>query len=538
MKTFRDCMSPLSWALTFVACAPTFILVFRPTLLEFLIFFGVDGVAFYINRLTEGKVFQKIYPDTRDYFESIDELKISKMNVQERVKLFESLCKFPLRRAVYFYFWAFVKVSPAIGIVTFYWHRSHAWWVQFALIVGIVMVNFCYYYGTVFIESHRFVSKLISDLHRKFNFADAFRLAEIRYSPSDFQTHELLSLGFMISFVLGLQSVIIISSWNQGPFSVVSQVITVGLMGVVLFLRIWHLGRNYFIGGLEALFKRFDQIEYKNSESIVPLSSSGLLAKFEKTFNSLIEKLSTSERELTLLILQETEKSRFRALGEMAALVVHDLSSPLTVVRFCVTELEESPARINDARYMKFLSANVDRAIALIQAIRSRFKAVPTRQDSVPFREGHENVWNLLSTQFYDSGFSKISVEWDNTLDQLVLKMNQIDLTHILDNLYRNAIVNLLKNDVASPMIKLSAKPVSNQAVKILISDNGTGMNRDRFESLTAMRFTKTADRDVQSGLGLRLTRRLVELHGGELELVESPELKGTTLSLVVRTVS
>jgi signal transduction histidine kinase len=71
---------------------------------------------------------------------------------------------------------------------------------------------------------------------------------------------------------------------------------------------------------------------------------------------------------------------------------------------------------------------------------------------------------------------------------------------------------------------------VSEEAIEITISDTGKGMDREQMENIFQPFFTT---KPKGTGLGLPITKRLIEQHGGSLR-VESAVGKGTTFTITL----
>jgi len=71
---------------------------------------------------------------------------------------------------------------------------------------------------------------------------------------------------------------------------------------------------------------------------------------------------------------------------------------------------------------------------------------------------------------------------------------------------------------------------VAEDAIEILISDTGKGMDREQMEHIFLPFFTT---KPKGTGLGLPITKRLIEQHGGSLR-VESSLGKGTTFTIML----
>jgi signal transduction histidine kinase len=262
------------------------------------------------------------------------------------------------------------------------------------------------------------------------------------------------------------------------------------------------------------------------------MHTSPLLAQFEKTYNLLNDRLRTSEQELFSLVSQEAEKGRYRALGEFSALVAHDLSGPLHAANFCASELMGAPQPEKVKPYLERISKNLSRALELTGSIRARLKNPSHEGGAGTFGEAHKHVVNLLSVQYHTENFQKVQFQVDPQVDRLHLRISSVDLTHVLDNLYRNAVENLLRNAISAPSIKVTLANLSLEEAEITVEDNGSGLSQQDFERITSYQFKREPSSLSNQGLGLRLTRRLIEFNQGHLEVRPQASDVGTFFSL------
>lgn len=520
LKSLPNSISSISWMFVAICVFSTVTFILHPTVSEFLIMVLVDTVAYTLNHPFEIRLFQWIFPDTKIYFNSLDNKEIESLSTSEKVALFESFCKFPMRRAIFGYFESYIKGIPAFCIVVFYWKHSVSNMEQLGLMAGIILMNYCYFFGAVFLESHIFVSNQIAYLHEKYDFSEVFQKAPLSYSKREFEIQETLAIAAVAFFALVLQGVVIHSSTSQAELLVKLLVVTIA--AIILFSRLWYLSRTLFVGGLEYLFNQMGEVDFKRSWKSLPLHTSPLLAQFEKAFNLLSWRVRRSEMELSALVMQEADKSRYNTIGEMSALIAHDLAGPLHVIRFCAEEMKEQTNNENINSLVDRISINALQAAQLVHSLKARLKNSAIESTMSKFIDAHQYVITLLGTQFAKSKFNKIQFLLNPGVEALVFKMRQTELIQILDNLYKNSVKNLLNNKIESPFIALSLLEIQNGFVTLKVEDNGTGLTFEEFERMTAFRFTSSDVGTGQEALGLRLTRRLIEYYGGELQLVES----------------
>ncbi|MGE0616971.1 MAG: ATP-binding protein, partial [Bacteriovoracia bacterium] len=384
------------------------------------------------------------------------------------------------------------------------------------------------FYGAVFIESHIFLSEVISRLHQRFDFTEVFSRVKIPYRRQDFERQEILVMIFIIFFMVTLQIVSVVSHYEETPARLATEVGTVGLIAIALFCRIWYLRRQFFVGGLEHLFQQLAHVGYKQPPPTLAMHTSPLLAQFETAYNQLVRRLATSERELSTMVSRETDKGRMLAVGEMSALIAHNLSGPLHAAKFCVAELIADPEHEKKDAYLERMRGNMDRATELLTSLMASLKNPGDDLGYASFETAHHHVVTLLALQFKKSDFMQVRFPLDPALHSVRVSMPQIDLIHILDNLYRNSIEDFLRHRaslrLAECTIEVSLVAESADAVEISIRDYGSGLTPERFEQLT--------NSQARIGLGLRLTRRLVELAGGTLEAMDPTGLPGSHFNL------
>jgi signal transduction histidine kinase len=537
MKKISECMSPLSWIFCAFATFFPLILLLRPTFKEFFAFLLADQGAFFIYMGLEKKIYLSLYPDTALYFEGIDPSQLRAMSLAEQLALLDSFFLFPKRRAIFCFIFSILKVSPSLLVMLFYWHHSGSFVAHALMIGGIELLVFCFFSSAVFTESHFFISRLIEKLHQQVDLTQAFAGLSTHYSKKDFAFQELLSFAFIIFFMTTLQWFVITSGNFSNNNNLAINLCSVGFVSLLLLARLWYLNRRYFIGGLERLFEHMELLNYRNDLITLPIHSTPLLARFENSFNLLTKRLRTSEQELSSLIFLETDKSRYRAIGEMSALIAHDLSGPLHVAQFCVTQMQERPERVlENSKYLSQLATNIEQAVGLTTSLRARIKNPKNSHSKSSFFEAHNHVLRLLETQYSVQDFKNIQISYKDGLVPVDLAISRIDLIHILDNIYRNAIENILQNAVVNPFLSIAIPQISFDRIDILIQDNGTGLSPENFENLTAFQYLRNAKTLSKSGLGLRLTRRLIELNKGSLTILPpSDSTRGTTFNLSLK---
>lgn len=101
----------------------------------------------------------------------------------------------------------------------------------------------------------------------------------------------------------------------------------------------------------------------------------------------------------------------------------------------------------------------------------------------------------------------------------------------IIDNLIANAI----KYNSAGTTVTVSISLIEQHLIIINIKDDGIGMNSETLDKLFQRyyRGTNTSDTGSGTGLGMAITKQLVQLHNGSIQVKSTPN-KGTTIRIIL----
>ncbi|MBD3671764.1 MAG: PAS domain-containing protein [Gammaproteobacteria bacterium] len=132
---------------------------------------------------------------------------------------------------------------------------------------------------------------------------------------------------------------------------------------------------------------------------------------------------------------------------------------------------------------------------------------------------------SLVSTL---AGRREVRIHHEST-DGVILRADRTRLKQVILNLLSNAI----KYNRLGGTVTLSAKPEDESMVRILVSDTGYGIANDRLSELfEPFKRLDAENSEIEgTGIGLTLTRRIVEIMGGEVA-VESEQGVGSTFSI------
>ncbi|UXP31197.1 ATP-binding protein [Reichenbachiella agarivorans] len=132
-----------------------------------------------------------------------------------------------------------------------------------------------------------------------------------------------------------------------------------------------------------------------------------------------------------------------------------------------------------------------------------------------------QGILKLMETQLKECGIKMTVVHAD-----VILSIDHSLISQVLINLMKNAIESL--GDTEKPTIEISTRQ-QGDCFHISISDNGMGISVDRMDKIFVPFYTTKID---GSGIGLSLSRQIMDLHGGYLEVTSIPNER-TSFSLI-----
>ncbi len=523
LKKFADIMNPRNWLTLHLVMTPLAFLLFRPDFIEIVCLLLADFPMVPIIALIDRKVLYRLIPSSRLWFQDINWNAFGVMNDREQVAMLQQLLEYPRRRANLFALMSLIKVIPAFCVVVFYFKHQGPFSLHVAKFVVSALLSLFYGYASVFLDNHKAVSQLIADIHQRFDWSRALSSVEISKSSVSLAKNDNMVLVAVSILTLLVEFTVIldVDSYSKTSFTLC----LAWIAGGSLFLIMNYLAssRHYIYSALDKVFSAFESYDPRSpTYAVIPIHSLDVLARFEKTYNQLSLKLRENELELSRWVYNQSEKQRFRALGEVAALVVHDIANPVHTIGYCAEALQTGTNVSANGRYVEIISQNVDKVKGLIKSLRAFLKREGT--DSVcNIVEAHTNVLNLLATQYHSSNFQRIQFVVDKRLEEFNIRFNMNEMIHVLLNLYSNAIKNFISHEIGDGKIELTLRHSDPSFLIVCVRDNGTGLSPDDFAQLTGYGFYAPKEKSTtKHGLGLRLTCRLVEQLGGEILLDEN----------------
>src|ERR1700723_3792104 len=266
----------------------------------------------------------------------------------------------------------------------------------------------------------------------------------------------------------------------------------------------------------EVRFRRAADGEYRWFLSrTVPLRDSG--GKIVKWYgiSTDIEDRKRAENERERLRQFEADLAhvnRVSTLGEMAASLAHEIKQPIaaaiTSANSCVEWLAHEPPNLDRARAA---AARIDkygnRAAEIIDRIRSLYKKSPPQRELVDVNGIVHEIFTLLQGEAIRYS---IAMRPGVAAELPKIRVDRVQLQQVFMNLMLNAI-EAMKDSGGELTVK---SELQDGQLLFSVSDTGLGLPMEKMDQIFSAFFTT---KPQGSGMGLAISRSIVESHGGRL---------------------
>ncbi len=245
----------------------------------------------------------------------------------------------------------------------------------------------------------------------------------------------------------------------------------------------------------------------------------GVLVSF---FDVTLQREMQFEVEHSRAIAEHT--SRLTALGEMAGGIAHELNNPLAIVQGRVQQLESLLAEngwLNEkvVQILANIGGTADRMKRILSGLLSLARqGIKAEFESVSLKMIVDDTLALCAERIRTQGIDLVLGEIPA---EASVPCRSVQLVQVLLNILNNARDAALENkDVLPPRIELSAA-LRDDGWAVRIQDSGMGVPDDLRSKLFRPFFT-TKEEGRGTGLGLSVSRSIMDKHRGRIEMVSS----------------
>jgi len=234
-------------------------------------------------------------------------------------------------------------------------------------------------------------------------------------------------------------------------------------------------------------------------------------------------------RDLTELVATQQrllEREKLASLGEMAAVVAHDIRNPLGGIKTAAQFLSSRPAR--DVRTIEEMTVSVLAGVNQIESIVADLLdyARGIQLDRQEYRLG-EIVGPAVEAYAEKARARDVALVTQGLDADLIVTVDGQRLRRVFVNVISNALEAAEHQPGARVEVSLYRRE---RHVVVEITDNGEGISAEARPKILQPFFTT---KPTGTGLGLVIVKKIMDLHGGKIEIDTAPG-RGTAVRLVI----
>ena len=237
-------------------------------------------------------------------------------------------------------------------------------------------------------------------------------------------------------------------------------------------------------------------------------------------------------------LLQDKLKQwqRLQAMGTLAGGIAHDFNNLLMAMQlYTELALKNIPPRSVGAENLAKVASAQNKAKLLIEQILTFSRSDSGKTEKLDLKTAVGEVLEQIANSIPEGTELKVQLKESGTIE-----MGSLHLERILINLCSNAVhsmdgkglleIRLQPAQVKDPVMKLRPAGKGRRWVKLVVKDNGQGMETHIKERIFDPFFT-TKKVNEGTGLGLTIVHNIVDQCGGEIFVQSSPG-RGTSFSV------
>ena len=219
--------------------------------------------------------------------------------------------------------------------------------------------------------------------------------------------------------------------------------------------------------------------------------------------------------------LEMARRESLAQLGEMGAMLAHEIRNPLAGIKGYAQVIEKKPQDVRNGGFAHRIVSETLRLETLVNELLAYAKSDQESMVTLNLATAVSDVAALIRQEAEQLQIKIICESQENIL----ITGNRDRLTQLLLNVVKNAIQAMPDGGT----IRITAR-IDGRHATVTVNDNGQGISQVEMPRIFEPFFTTKAK---GTGLGLALCRKVIEEHGGKIT-VQSVVGEGTSVSITI----
>ena len=289
----------------------------------------------------------------------------------------------------------------------------------------------------------------------------------------------------------------------------------IAIIAAAFTLFIIPLTSYLIVRRLERLMETIAAVQAGDATARARDSSKDEIGRLSRSFNSMIEQISSEHA------------SRLQALGNLAAGVAHGVKNPLNSISMTIQYLKDTIDSDPDSEAQECLDVMTQQVAELDHIVEDFLQL--TRPVEMNLRPSDLNAFlaDMMRSFATSLEIACVKLKTNYSIDAIYVKIDRDKMRQAISNV----VINALQAMPDGGQLRIGTdRDALHKAAIIEVSDTGGGISQENLDRIFEPYFTTKPD---GTGLGLAVTYRLVEAHGGDIR-VENSEGQGATFRVTL----
>jgi signal transduction histidine kinase len=326
-----------------------------------------------------------------------------------------------------------------------------------------------------------------------------------------------------------------ITLWISIPTSIVGLLL---IMGLVRYFYVWVLHPIRDLGHGVA------RLAHGDFSGPIEVHSGDEMEDLAAAFNDMTQRLHSVYKDLAHQVNERSRQlvrsERLASVGFLAAGVAHEINNPLASIAFCSEALEARLAELMRqfrpagrsaeevevfAKYLKMIQDEAFRCKNITESLLAFSRTSERKREPTDLRGLIQSVLDVTQhLQNHRGKHIRFEVNTDRIEGgQITAWVNAEEIKSVVLNLVTNALESM--EEGGHLLIRLRT---TNDQAEMQFTDNGCGMTVEVLDNIFEPFFTRSRT-GKGTGLGLTISHRIIQQHGGEIEASSPGPSQGST---------
>ena len=245
------------------------------------------------------------------------------------------------------------------------------------------------------------------------------------------------------------------------------------------------------------------------------------IGELNRAFEKMIQEIRKRELDLKISGLKLVHSERLATIGQLGAGIAHEIKNPLTAMKGYARILNEKITDPELKEASKIIIDEADRCSAILQQMLRFSRKGGEAERAYRIQDVIDSTLLLAKSQAKSHQVRLINLQKSDA----IVRGEPQELQQVLLNL----IINALQASAPESEVKIETR-IQPDHVQVFVSDHGLGIPLEVQTKIFEPFFT-TKNEENGSGLGLSISKDIIEKQGGQLRF-QSSEVNGTEFEI------